>query len=716
MDFKMFTVVALVCLCCTMRVNCIGEVIKDAVDESNDLFVEPIQDMANNAIDNMGEAVSNTVEMASEISEKMLDPYEEVMEMFKVPKMEDFTEDVLDTMIDKLTNSFHCNSGIRKRSTTCTHALCFNTTNLMSMFGRGLTYVSNDAFENISTMVLYYITNLNRYCHAEIELDDYVEFESQKDELVIKFSGGMSGFFNLENIQESLEEMREIYGDYKDHLEDGHVDDDNHEMETEGFENGNDRLDLSDLLGDDFDSSLIDGALDMDHSHDHSHTNDGHAHRKKRGTEDGHEVTGDKSKEVFDDHHTDDGHIHDIVMPHPHDDQHDDDTHDHSEEVDDHDDHSDDEDDDDSHEHDDDDDDDDETRLIKRNCISADILYDQLGYDVDDSVDRRSINSLSSLIVYHLLIGSEISNFCRLLPRKNYFAKSVYRQLASSDVMEKEDFLELLTKLEIGQASQMMMPDVHDHGHGHVHRRKRAVVLEPEIWSNRCYTGDQLLSVFNSQQSNITLEKFKEICPSLIQQQLSESCKDARRHDDHDDDDGHPTDAERYGYGTLANILCCLCSLAGVIVLPCARKSVYRVLMATFVGLGVSTLSSDALLHLLPMALGVHGHEDGHDHGESTGKPHFEPFVGYALASLAGIYAFYLFEKLMSMFNNSKPKPDDDDPVEMVMGYNLNCNQNKQISNGNGYGSNATLPSYENGDRISENKTKNKSFLGKFYV
>lgn len=55
-----------------------------------------------------------------------------------------------------------------------------------------------------------------------------------------------------------------------------------------------------------------------------------------------------------------------------------------------------------------------------------------------------------------------------------------------------------------------------------------------------------------------------------------------------------------YGYGTLANVLCCLCSLAGIIVLPCSSKAVYRILIATFVGLAVSTLSADALLHLLP--------------------------------------------------------------------------------------------------------------------
>ena len=56
-----------------------------------------------------------------------------------------------------------------------------------------------------------------------------------------------------------------------------------------------------------------------------------------------------------------------------------------------------------------------------------------------------------------------------------------------------------------------------------------------------------------------------------------------------------------YGYGTIANVLCCLCSLGAVLILPCTSKTVYRILMAVFVGLGVSTLASDSLLHLLPM-------------------------------------------------------------------------------------------------------------------
>ena len=60
--------------------------------------------------------------------------------------------------------------------------------------------------------------------------------------------------------------------------------------------------------------------------------------------------------------------------------------------------------------------------------------------------------------------------------------------------------------------------------------------------------------------------------------------------------------------------------------------------------------------YLLLQALGIHGHgdEDGHGHDHSSEKAQFEPYLGYSLATLAGVYVFYLFEKLMSIYSNSR--------------------------------------------------------------
>ena len=41
---------------------------------------------------------------------------------------------------------------------------------------------------------------------------------------------------------------------------------------------------------------------------------------------------------------------------------------------------------------------------------------------------------------------------------------------------------------------------------------------------NRCYTGEELLSVHGIPVSGIPLHQFRDICPSLIQQQLSQAC------------------------------------------------------------------------------------------------------------------------------------------------------------------------------------------------
>ena len=57
-----------------------------------------------------------------------------------------------------------------------------------------------------------------------------------------------------------------------------------------------------------------------------------------------------------------------------------------------------------------------------------------------------------------------------------------------------------------------------------------------------------------------------------------------------------------YGYGALANLICCACSLAGAFIIPFAKrhKTAYDVVLSVFMGLAVGALASDAILHLVP--------------------------------------------------------------------------------------------------------------------
>jgi hypothetical protein len=57
-----------------------------------------------------------------------------------------------------------------------------------------------------------------------------------------------------------------------------------------------------------------------------------------------------------------------------------------------------------------------------------------------------------------------------------------------------------------------------------------------------------------------------------------------------------------YGYGIAANAICCVCSLGGAVILPCAKRfsSAYHVFLSVFLGLAVGTLFTGAIVHLIP--------------------------------------------------------------------------------------------------------------------
>lgn len=121
-------------------------------------------------------------------------------------------------------------------------------------------------------------------------------------------------------------------------------------------------------------------------------------------------------------------------------------------------------------------------------------------------------------------------------------------------------------------------------------------------------------------------------------------------------DHSHPTLAEIYGYGILANAICCICSLGGAVILPCARRftRAYHIFLSIFLGLAVGTLFTGAVVHLIPEAIGIHGHSretnltDGH-HTDGHKEYDVKPYVWYLLIVLMGTYIFYLLEMIMTL-------------------------------------------------------------------
>lgn len=138
------------------------------------------------------------------------------------------------------------------------------------------------------------------------------------------------------------------------------------------------------------------------------------------------------------------------------------------------------------------------------------------------------------------------------------------------------------------------------------------------------------------------------LSPALVQQLLSQACVETTPVTS----DGLST-AERYLYATLANVVITLVAMFGIVVLLCTScTTVYQLCIQFCISLAVGSLSGDALLHLLPMILGLHVHGAGHSHDHAHDET--PEYFYKLLVLLAGIYFFYLMETLFSLVSHKK--------------------------------------------------------------
>ncbi|XP_045172290.2 zinc transporter ZIP4-like [Mercenaria mercenaria] len=323
----------------------------------------------------------------------------------------------------------------------------------------------------------------------------------------------------------------------------------------------------------------------------------------------------------------------------------------------------------------------DNTLIFKENCLGADLVFEQLGLALDGNVSVDHIGKIAGLVVYHILKGTEISRDCRALPREDFFFKELVHIYGDENsTLGPEGFTQVMDALQIGGVHAQLETAEDDHDH----RRKRSVgKFEMDfktLWQNVCYTDEQLLAIFHAHDSNIPAEKFSAMCPALIQQKLSGVCVQSEQ--ESNQQGAQPSKLERYGYGSLATIIVCLCSVVGAFVVKFSSDKAYDIIMALFLGLAVGTLFADAMIHLLPMALGIHGHSetDNHgngeeDHGHGEGDIVVEEYVWFSLVACAGLYFFYLFEKILTLVRRQNVHSHGRNMSDQQMHEEINISQ-----------------------------------------
>lgn len=261
-------------------------------------------------------------------------------------------------------------------------------------------------------------------------------------------------------------------------------------------------------------------------------------------------------------------------------------------------------------------------------------------------------------VLVHALKGRCFTSL--MLPEESFFLDDILERLGSSN-FTVEELKVLMKRLNLGHNDCSDDHDHSEHGHRHHnHRRKRSAQEHTEVhranstWNEHCFSAEELMQiVLTNSSSSDGRSDLARVSPALVQQLLSGACAATTSPVSPDG----LSKTERYLYATLANVVITLLSMFGIVVLLCTScTTLFQLCIQFCISLAVGSLTGDALLHLLPMFLGLHVHAEGssdHDHVHADGPP---DYVLKMLVVMAGIYFFYLMETLFSLISYKDKK------------------------------------------------------------
>ncbi|XP_075903672.1 zinc transporter ZIP12-like [Nelusetta ayraudi] len=312
----------------------------------------------------------------------------------------------------------------------------------------------------------------------------------------------------------------------------------------------------------------------------------------------------------------------------------------------------------------------------EQQCVDTSDLFEDLGLQENPGAAASAVPRLASAIVSHILQGGCFRK--KNLPSPAFFTDYIFQSLNRTSNLQIMDLEELLHQLGVG------WDDI-----AHSHDRKRRSLTgssQAEVkghqdgcghetggvsqdWAEVCFSANQLVDIFAlNPHLPISKEHFRHICPAIIQQLLGDACESAEQKRK----GSQPTALEKYGYSTAAVMLITLGSMLGIcLIFFNACQETYALILQLFVGLAVGTLSGDALLHLIPQILGLH--DDTHSHHHDEDLTHGKEYLWKILGMIAGIYGFFLIERIFSFLIPSHGHSHSTDlPLE------LSCSEQSQ--------------------------------------
>ncbi|XP_065665882.1 zinc transporter ZIP12-like isoform X3 [Hydra vulgaris] len=296
--------------------------------------------------------------------------------------------------------------------------------------------------------------------------------------------------------------------------------------------------------------------------------------------------------------------------------------------------------------------------------------------------DKFNSNFVNVFIILQLIKKKCIKNV--FTPQ--FFINEIFRDYGNETHMRLESLKNLLKKLKIGKLAGV---DVNN-------RKKRSISKISLPFKNRerrsfsfskCFSAEDILEIFNINETSISKESFQQICPSLIQQVVSGYCM-------------NPIETPKHSESTwkswvatfVAIFIINLGSLIGLFAAPVIKKKWFSFLLLFVISMAVGVLSGDAILHLLPHALGFHKH-DSHDHEDDHNIFAKDSFLWKCSLFLAGVYLFFVFEIIMHAFGAGHS-------------HDILSHRDEQLSNGHSHDNGLTQNGHSHGEEHHSNKIK----------
>uniref|UniRef100_A0A3Q1EIP2 Solute carrier family 39 member 8 n=1 Tax=Acanthochromis polyacanthus TaxID=80966 RepID=A0A3Q1EIP2_9TELE len=154
-------------------------------------------------------------------------------------------------------------------------------------------------------------------------------------------------------------------------------------------------------------------------------------------------------------------------------------------------------------------------------------------------------------------------------------------------------------------------------------RRSDLISVNNPLENQECPSAEQILSLFGfTNVSQLTVGHLGTICPAVLTQVLLPSCP-------------YTAPTTVWGYGFLAVTVINLSSLLGLLLIPFTKKPYFPKVLTYFIGLAIGTLFSNAVLQLIPEALGF--------------DPKADNYVDKAVGIFGGFYLLFFMERILKM-------------------------------------------------------------------